>query len=136
AEEVWCHQSRRPCRSLCSSGGPGRLADDEVAHDKNPDRPLRGEMSLAFESRVRVPSDVLLSELDGESVLLNLKTETYFGLDAVGTRMWSALTASDSIQAAYEVLKAEYDVDAERLREDMVTLLEKLLENGLLEVSA
>jgi hypothetical protein len=93
-------------------------------------------MSIAFESRVQVPSDVLLSELDGESVLLNLKTETYFGLDEVGTRMWSALTTSDSIQAAYDVLKAEYDVDAERLRDDLVTLLEKLFENGLLEVPA
>ena len=92
-------------------------------------------MTIAFESRVRVPSDVLLSELDGESVLLNLKTETYFGLDEVGTRMWSALTGSDSIEAACELLKADYDVDAQRLREDLVALLEKLFENGLLEVA-
>jgi hypothetical protein len=49
-------------------------------------------MSIAFESRVNMPSDVLVSEQDSESVLLNLKTETYFGLDEVGTRMWGALT--------------------------------------------
>ncbi len=93
-------------------------------------------MSIAFDMRVQVPSDVLLSELDGESVLLNLKTETYFGLDAVGTRMWSALTKADSIQAAYEVLKTEYDVDPDRLREDLISILEKLLEHGLLETRA
>jgi hypothetical protein len=92
-------------------------------------------MLIAFESRVRVPSDVLLSELDGESVLLNLKTETYFGLDEVGTRMWSALTRANSIQAACDVLQADYDVDAERLREDLAALVEKLFENGLLEVA-
>ena len=91
-------------------------------------------MSIAFESRVHVPSDVLLSELDGESVLLNLKTETYFGLDEIGTQMWSALTNAPSIQAAYDLLKAEYEVDAERLREDLVSILDKLLEHGLLEV--
>ena len=92
-------------------------------------------MSIAFERCVRVPSDVLLSELDGEAVLLNLKTETYFGLDEVGTRMWSALTEAASVQAAYDMLLAEYDVNAERLREDLVGLLEKLVGNGLLELA-
>jgi hypothetical protein len=97
---------------------------------------MRGVMAIAFESRVQVPSDVLLSELDGESVLLNLKTETYFGLDEVGTRMWSAVTTADSIQAAYETLMAEYAVEPDRLREDLAALLDKLLDNGLLEVPA
>jgi hypothetical protein len=97
---------------------------------------MRGVMPIAFESSVQVPPDVLLSEQDGESVLLNLKTETYFGLDEVGTRMWSALTTADSIQRAYEKLEAEYEVDAGRLREDLVALLEKLVENGLLEMAA
>jgi hypothetical protein len=92
-------------------------------------------MPIAFESRVRVPEDVLLSDLDGESVILNLKTETYFGLDKVGTRMWSALTTADSIQAAYEALAAGYDVDPEQLRSDLSAILEKLLEHGLLELS-
>lgn len=92
-------------------------------------------MPIAFESRVRVPDDVLLSDLDGESVILNLKTETYFGLDVVGTRMWGAVTTADSIQAAYDALVAEYDVDPEQLRADLSELLEKLLEHGLLEIS-
>jgi len=90
-------------------------------------------MSIDFASRVQVPEDVLLSELDGESVILNLKTETYFGLDEVGTRMWSALTTADSVQAAFDVLSEEYDVEPERLREDLSVLLDKLFEHGLLE---
>ena len=92
-------------------------------------------MPIAFDRHVRVPDDVLLSELDGESVILNLKTETYFGLDAVGTRMWSLVTAADSIQAAYDALVAEYDVEPEQLRTDLSEILDKLLEHGLLEVS-
>lgn len=60
-----------------------------------------------FETRVSVPEAVLVRELDGESILLNLKTESYFGLDRTGTRMWSLLTAGGSIQGAYETLPAE-----------------------------
>jgi hypothetical protein len=77
-----------------------------------------------------------MRELDGESVLLNLQSERYFGLDEVGTRMWVALSTSESIQTAYEDLLSEYDVDAEQLHQDLESLIEKLVEHGLVEVSS
>lgn len=89
---------------------------------------------LSFASRVSVPNDTLFRELDGESVILNLTSERYFGLDAVGTRMWNVLTTSDSIQAGYEALLAEYDVDPDKLRLDIQELLEKLVAYGLVEI--
>jgi hypothetical protein len=84
--------------------------------------------------RVTVPTHVMVREIQGESVLLNLNSERYFGLDAVGTRMWATLTTSASVQAAYEVLLGEYDVEAEQLRNNLQELIAKLVENGLLEV--
>jgi tRNA A37 N6-isopentenylltransferase MiaA len=85
--------------------------------------------------RVLVPVDVLIRELDGESVVLNLKSERYFGLDEVGTRIWTALSMSESIQSAYELLLCEYEVDAERLRLDLQNFVEQMVEHGLVEVS-
>ena len=91
-------------------------------------------MTIPFSTRISIPPDILVSALAGESVLLNLKSEKYFGLDEVGTRMWGALTSSSSIQDAYETLLAEYDVEAERLRHDLSDLIEKLVEHELIEV--
>jgi hypothetical protein len=91
-------------------------------------------MPLTFDKRVRVPDDVLVSDLDGESVILNLKTESYFGLDKVGVRMWAAVTSAESIQAAFEQLADEFDVDPTQLREDLIETIDNLLELGLLEV--
>ena len=85
--------------------------------------------------RVTVPPDVLLSELGGESVLLNLATERYFGLDGTGTRIWQVLTTSGTVQAAYRTLLEEYDVGAETLERDLTELLDQLVEAGLLTVS-
>ncbi len=90
--------------------------------------------SISFSDRVRVPDDVLISNLQDESVILNLKSERYFGLDDVGTRMLSLLSTSDSIEAAYESLAAEYDVDREALRQDLATLIENLLQQGLVTI--
>ena len=91
-------------------------------------------MAILFTDRVRVPDDVLISNLQEESVILNLNSERYFGLDNVGTRMLSVLSASNSIGAAYEVLQGEYDVDAQVLRQDLTSLIENLLEQGLVAI--
>lgn len=90
--------------------------------------------SISFSDRVRVPDDVLISHLQEESVILNLNSERYFGLDNVGTRMLSVLSNAESIEAAYESLAAEYDVDREVLREDLIVLVENLLQQGLVTV--
>ena len=79
-----------------------------------------------------VPDDVLISHLQEESVILNLDSERYFGLDDVGTRFLSVLTSSESIEAAYEQLRQEYDVDNDVLRRDLLALVENLVEKGLL----
>src|SRR5262245_27791293 len=93
-------------------------------------------MTFSFDQKLIATQDTLINVIEGESVLLNLKSENYFGLDPVGTRMWTLLTASDSIQSAYEALLDEYDVGADKLRLDMQDLIEKLIANGLMEVAA
>ncbi len=82
-----------------------------------------------------VPAHVLIRQVDTESVLLNLQNQRYFGLDEIGTRMWITLTTAESIQAAYDVLVNEYEVDAEQLRQNLKDLIAKLVEHGLIEIA-
>ncbi len=89
---------------------------------------------LTFKERAAAPAHVLVRLLDQESVLLNLETERYFGLDETGTRMWQLLTTSPNIDAAYQELLAEYDVQPDQLRENLTELLSHLVEHGLLQV--
>lgn len=92
-------------------------------------------MQISFSDRVRVPDDVLISRLQEESVILNLDSERYFGLDDVGTRMLSVLSTSESIESAYQSLLDEYDVDSQVLRQDLLALVENLLRQGLVQVA-
>lgn len=91
-------------------------------------------MSVTFNQRVKLPDDVLISDLEGESVILNLKSERYYGLDNVGTRFLTLLSTSESIEQAFEALLAEYDVEADTLRVDLTNLLVDLREQGLVEI--
>lgn len=89
---------------------------------------------VTFSNRVSVPAHVLVRHLDGETVLLNIETEKYFGLDATGTRMWELVTHSTSIEAAFGKLAEEFDVEPTVLHEHLSDLLKQLVENGLLKV--
>jgi hypothetical protein len=84
--------------------------------------------------RAVVPAHVLIRHLEGESVLLNLDSERYFGLDTTGTRMWELMTSQPCIALALEKLQEEYDVEPETLRAHLTELLGRLVENGLLQV--
>jgi hypothetical protein len=89
---------------------------------------------VSFGDRATAPAHVLVRYLDKESVLLNLETEKYFGLDETGTRMWQLITASPCIDSAYQELLAEFDVEPELLRANLMDLLSRLVESGLLQV--
>jgi hypothetical protein len=89
---------------------------------------------VAFSNRVVVPAHVLVRQLDGEIVLLNLETEKYFGLDSTGTRMWEISTRAPSIETAYGRLHEEFDVEPSLLRTHLGELLAQLVDNGLLQV--
>lgn len=89
---------------------------------------------VSLTDRVTVPPHVLVRFLDKESVLLNIETERYFGLDETGTRMWQLATSALRIEVAFAQLLDEYDVQPELLRANLTDLLSQLVENGLLEV--
>lgn len=91
-------------------------------------------MEIDFNSRVVQSPETLINIIEGESVLLNLDNESYYGLDEVGTRMWELLTTSNSIQAAYDALLEEYDVDDATLRRDLLVFISNLIDQGLLEI--
>jgi hypothetical protein len=92
-------------------------------------------MIYSFSSRATVASDVVFRLAGKEAVLLNLKTNRHLSLDPVGVEMWVVLTNTCSIEAAYNSLLQEFDVDSLRLRKDLNDFVEKLLNQGLVELS-
>ena len=88
---------------------------------------------LGPETRIARRDRVVWRELDGEAVLLDLESEAYFGLDEVGTRIWSLLEAERPLAEVHRLLLAEYEVGAEELWGDLVGLVGRLLAAGLVE---
>ncbi|WP_263808711.1 PqqD family protein [Salinibacter sp.] len=87
------------------------------------------------ESSVVVAADHQTSaEVDGESVILDLEEGVYYGLNPVGARIWSEIQEPTAVEEITAAITAEYDVDADRCRGDVLSLLRDLGENDLVEV--
>lgn len=96
---------------------------------------MPASMKLTLSQQAKPSDDVLYQEVAGEGVLLDLASESYFGLDSVGMRVWTLLSEDPSLQHAFEVMCAEYEVDQERLESDLLALVGKLAEAGLVRTT-
>jgi hypothetical protein len=85
--------------------------------------------------KFRPTADVLVSRLGEETVMLDLASERYFGLDSMGTAFWDALTTAPSAADAVDRLLELYEADRETVTRDVSMLIAQLKEKGLLELS-
>jgi Coenzyme PQQ synthesis protein D (PqqD) len=76
--------------------------------------------------------DVISQEVSGETVLLDLESECYFGLDAVGTRIWQLIRDSGDLRIIYTTLLDEYEVEETQLRADLEALITDACARGLI----
>lgn len=92
-------------------------------------------MRLTPDSIVVVSKDQMASDIAGETVILGLTRGRYYGLDAVGARVWRLIQTPARIADVRKTLVAEYEVDPARCEADLIQLLEKLTDAGLVEIS-
>ena len=85
--------------------------------------------------KIEISDEVLFQEVGGETVLLDLESEQYFGLDAVGTRVWQLLGEGAGAETVVDTLIEEYDVDRQTLSADVSNLLDQLAEAGLIRLT-
>jgi hypothetical protein len=87
-------------------------------------------------STVVAAKDQVSSDLGGEVAILDLKAGVYYGLDAVGARIWSLIQEPITVNEIRDILLEEYEVEPERCERDLLALLQRLADEGIIEVEA
>lgn len=91
--------------------------------------PLQSDMNLS--DKVTIPTQVMARTVGDETVILDLASGTYYGLDPVGARMWQLMAEGRTLGAVCEVMLDEYEVTREALEGDILRLTEELRAKGL-----
>jgi hypothetical protein len=82
-------------------------------------------------TRLRISDGVVVRDLDGESVILDMDSGIYFGLDRIGTRVWQLIEQHGTLEEVVRIMQNEYDVDPQTLRADAEALVAALIEKRL-----
>lgn len=93
---------------------------------------------MQLTDKPKVSDDVVAREVAGETVLLNLTSGTYFGLDAVGGEIWQWLDEGEcsSLADICDRLTSEYDVSRAQAEADLLALADDLAKHGLLTTAS
>lgn len=94
-------------------------------------RPLSGADTL-----VRNDEELLTTEVDGELIGMSVEQGTCYGLNGVGTRIWSLLSEPRSVDELCRQLIEEYEVEGDRCESEVIELLEELRSEGLVTIQA
>jgi hypothetical protein len=86
---------------------------------------------FTLQSRIVPGAHVLMQPTAGEAVLLDTASERYFGLDAVGTRVWQLLAGGSALVDVHQALLREFDVAPAQLESDLLSLVDQLADAGL-----
>lgn len=90
--------------------------------------------TISLQTTVVAASEQVSTRLDNETVLLELKKGTYYGLNGVGTLVWEMVQQPQSIDAICVAVLSEYSVEPEICRRDVLRLIEEMNAAGLVEL--
>ena len=88
-------------------------------------------MTPTLESTFVISESALFRDLDGEAVILDPEAGTYYGLNAVGTRIWQLVAQHGRLRPVYEQLCVEYEAAPDVLERDLLVLIRGLADAGL-----
>jgi len=90
--------------------------------------------TLTPQTRVRRIDNVLDTEIDDQTVMMDIEKGSYLGLNRTGSRIWSLLAEAIAISELCDRLTAEFDVSREQCEQQVMDFLGSLLDRGLLQV--
>jgi Coenzyme PQQ synthesis protein D (PqqD) len=91
-------------------------------------------MTISSNSVVVAVKSQLSCQVDADTVVLHFDKGLYFGLNEVGTLIWSQIQQPRRVQEIRDAILREYEVSCEECEQDLFRLLEELSEKGLVEV--
>ena len=80
--------------------------------------------------------EVVTQRVEGETVLVHLRTNEIYALNSTASRAWDLLATGMNREAVQEELQREFDVPSDQLRDEIDTLIANLIEKKLLRPSA
>lgn len=88
--------------------------------------------SLLSKKQYQVAEDILFRQVENEGILLHISSGTYYSLSETSILFWQALSDSKPLTPIVEQITNEYEVDRDRVLEDLTSFLQDLSNCGVI----
>lgn len=90
---------------------------------------------LTIDSTIkRINKDIIITDLGGEKVILDMKTSDYIHLNDIGTVIWERIEQEVKVKKLCHQLQEDFTVSAEQCKLDTLAFLTELLQFDLIEI--
>jgi len=104
--------------------------------NKNKGNLMGSNQTIALTDKLVRQEDVLASIVEGELVMMNIQSDSFYGANAVGTRIWELLEQPLTVAQLCSLLQEEFDVDAQTCQQDVLPFIQKIIDEKLVRIIA
>ena len=79
-------------------------------------------------------SEILSSDMDGETVMMSVENSEYYSLSTVGTKIYDILSEDMSFSSLIDILTKEYNVDRAVCEKDTKEFLVELVNKNIVKI--
>lgn len=84
--------------------------------------------------KIVISKDILFREIEGEAVLLNIRTGVYFGMNPVGTGIWRIMEKKKNLEDVLESMLENFEIDRKTCEQDLAEFVGRLEKNDLVSI--
>lgn len=90
---------------------------------------------ITLDSTLRIPAHVMATTVDGDTVLLDTRTNQYFSLKQTGSDIWSLIREGKTLRQMHVAMLEKYQIEPAVLERDILEVANNLLQRQLVEIS-
>jgi Tfp pilus assembly protein PilP len=90
--------------------------------------------NLQMDSIIVRKTGIIASDMDGETVMMNVDTGKYYNLGRTGGRIWNLIENPVRVEKLIEKLMESYNVTKEQCEKDVLPFLQKIQQCNLIQI--
>lgn len=91
------------------------------------------QTNFSVETIVNRSSDLVFNEVDGDIIMLSIKTSKFYGSETVGCRIWQLINEPVSIGSICDTLMGEFEIDRATCEQEVIAFVQRMSDEELIE---
>ena len=100
----------------------------------DPNAEMNSSSNLTLDTVIVAVPDQVSADLGDETIILNGQSGHYYGLEGIGITIWKLIQNPVSLQTICDTIQAEYDVEPEQCRDDVILFIEELFDERMVKI--